>query len=211
MDGANVLTQTKSMSLNSGAVNFCAVSGKYSQVAFSHLATAAIAGAQILVNTVGHIKGDLLLTDKEYGLAMTLFGIGATVAAFTSNMLDRSKNKTTLLLIGACMLAIAVSFGNVVSYNLLLVLWMIAGLGQSFTEMPSQILIAENMPLEQQGKVYGSHFAWSHLWWAIGYPIAGFTGTYFRKSEFLIGGLLTLCLMLLIWFFVGSKKNNVSY
>ena len=171
---------------------------------------AAIAGAQILVNTVGHIEGDLLLTDKEYGIAMTLFGIGATIAAFTSNMLDKTKNKTTLLVVGACMLAIAISFGNIVPFSVLLVLWMIAGLGQSFTEMPSQILIAENIPLEQQGKVYGSHFAWSHLWWAVGYPIAGFAGTYFKSNEFLIGGLLSLSMLLLIWVFLKPKSNGVS-
>ncbi|MEO5777339.1 MAG: MFS transporter [Flavobacterium sp.] len=168
---------------------------------------AAIAGAQILVNTVGHIKGDLLLTDREYGWAMTAFGVGATIAAFTSNILDKSKNKTTLLIVGALMLAIAVSLGNIVPFTILLVLWMIAGLGQSFTEMPSQILIAENIPLEAQGKVYGSHFAWSHLWWAIGYPIAGLTGIYCKGNEFLIGGLLTLGLLVLFWIFAKSKIN----
>ena len=50
---------------------------------------AAIAGAQILVNTVGHIKGDLLLTDKEYGWVMMALGIGPTIAAFTSKMLEK--------------------------------------------------------------------------------------------------------------------------
>ena len=43
---------------------------------------AAIAGAQILVNTVGYIKGQLQLTDKHYGYVMAAFGIGAVVAAF---------------------------------------------------------------------------------------------------------------------------------
>ena len=167
---------------------------------------AAIAGAQILVNTVGHIKGNLSLTDKEYGWAMTAFGIGATIAAFTANTLDKSKNKSTLLIIGALMLAVAVSLGNIVPFSVLLFLWIIAGLGQSFTEMPSQILIAENIALEQQGKVYGSHFAWSHLWWAIGYPIAGFTGTYFNSIEFLIGGILTLILLGIVSAYRFLKK-----
>lgn len=167
---------------------------------------AAIAGAQILVNTVGHIKGNLSLTDKEYGWAMTAFGIGATIAAFTANTLDKSKNKSTLLIIGALMLAVAVSLGNIVPFSVLLFLWIIAGLGQSFTEMPSQILIAENIALEQQGKVYGSHFAWSHLWWAIGYPIAGFTGTYFNSIEFLIGGILTLILLGIVSVYRFLKK-----
>ena len=160
---------------------------------------AAIAGAQIFVNTVGHIKGYLLLTDKEFGLAMTAFGIGATIAAFTVNTFDKSKNKAKLLIVGAIMLSLSISLANIVPYEILLILWIIAGLGQSFTEMPSQILIAENIALDQQGKAYGSHFAWSHLWWAIGYPIAGLSGIYFNSHEFLIGGLLSFGLLIIIF------------
>lgn len=44
----------------------------------------AIAGAQILINTVGHIKSGLHLTDKHYGWAMAAFGIGASIAAFAA-------------------------------------------------------------------------------------------------------------------------------
>jgi len=93
---------------------------------------------------------------------------------------------------------------------MLLILWVVAGLGQSFTEMPSQILIAENIELDQQGKVYGSHFAWSHLWWAIGYPIAGLTGTYFIGNEFLIGGILTLILLAMLGIIWNLNHKRVN-
>ncbi len=73
---------------------------------------------------------------------------------------------------------------------------MFAGLGQSLAEMPSETLIAENIASADQGKVYGSHFAFSHLWWAITYPIAGYFGTAFPANEFLYGGLLTLVVTL---------------
>jgi hypothetical protein len=36
----------------------------------------AIAGAQILVNTVGHIKSGLHLNDQHYGWVMAAFGVG---------------------------------------------------------------------------------------------------------------------------------------
>jgi NRE family putative nickel resistance protein-like MFS transporter len=51
----------------------------------------AIAGAQILVNTVGYIKGQLHLTDKHYGYVMAAFGIGAAIAAFASGNLIHQK------------------------------------------------------------------------------------------------------------------------
>jgi NRE family putative nickel resistance protein-like MFS transporter len=49
----------------------------------------AIAGAQILVNTVGYIKGQLHLTNKHYGYVMAAFGIGAAIAAFASGNFDK--------------------------------------------------------------------------------------------------------------------------
>jgi MFS transporter, NRE family, putaive nickel resistance protein len=156
---------------------------------------AAIAGAQIIVNSVGHIKADLLLSDKEYGWIMAAFGVGATIGAFTANSVDKSKSKAMLMIAGALILSSAISLTNIVSYQALIILWVIAGLGQSYADMPSQILIAENINLKQQGKVYGSHFAWTHLWWAIGYIIAGYTGTYYKTSDFLIGGILSLLIL----------------
>ena len=158
----------------------------------------AIAGAQILVNTVGYIKGQLLLTDKHYGYAMAAFGIGAAIAAFVSGNFDKSKNKMASLMIGGGLACMSIAFGNYVNFIPLLILWLIAGFGQTLAEMPSQILIAEKIAMEEHGKVYGAHFAWSHLWWAFAYPIAGFTGIYFRNSEFLIGAGISVLLFVVI-------------
>ena len=173
---------------------------------------AAIAGAQILVNTIGLIKGTLHLTDVYYGWIMAAFGVGATIAAFTANFVDRSNNKTKVLIIGAAMIALAIALTSVVPYGVLVLLWIIAGLGQSYTEMPSQILIAENTRLSQQGRVYGAHFAWSHLWWAFGYLIAGITGTYYGNNEFLIGGILSLILLVAscIYEYLFHKKTVLT-
>jgi NRE family putative nickel resistance protein-like MFS transporter len=159
---------------------------------------AAIAGAQILVNTVGYIEGQLHLTDKYYGYVMAAFGIGAAIAAFASGNFDKSKNMKLSLMAGGIMTCLSVAFANYVVFIPLLVLWLIAGFGQTLAEMPSQILIAKNIPKEEHGKVYGAHFAWSHLWWAFAYPIAGFTGIHFQNAEFLIGALLALALFVLI-------------
>lgn len=152
----------------------------------------AIAGAMILVNTISHIKTNLLLDDKYYGWAMAIFGIGAAVSAFILGSLDKSKTRSLSLISGAIVLGLSICFANYVSYGVLMALWLFAGLGQSLAEMPSETLIAENITSENQGKVYGSHFAFSHLWWAIAYPIAGILGTSFPSRGFLYGGILTL-------------------
>ena len=169
----------------------------------------AIAGAQILVNTVGYIKGQLHLTDKHYGYVMAAFGIGAAIAAFASGNLDKSKNRLASLLIGGGLVCISIAFGNYVGFIALFILWAIAGFAQTLAEMPSQILIAEKIPKEEHGKVYGAHFAWSHSWWGIGYPIAGFTGVYFRNNEFLIGAGVSMAffVLILILFYPKNEKQ----
>ncbi len=171
---------------------------------------AALACAQVMVNTIGHIKGPMMLGDDEYGLIMAAFGAGATIAAFSSNTIDRSRNKTMLLIAGALILSISVSLANFVSFQTLTFLWVLAGLGISFADMPSQILIAENIPPDQQGKAYGSHFAWTHVWWATGYIFAGITGTYFSNSDFLSGGLLSLTFLSALIVFRFGKSDTFT-
>ncbi|RWZ89425.1 MAG: MFS transporter [Hydrotalea sp. AMD] len=168
----------------------------------------AIAGAQILVNTIGHVKSGLHLTDKHYGLVMSAFGIGAAVAAFVSGAIDKSKSRKVSLIVGALILALAISSANYMNYSFLLGLWVLAGLGQSLAEIPSETLIGENIAEEEQGKVYGSHFAFSHLWWAIAYPVAGFLGSSFPNTNFLYGGIMTMILLAIAYSFFRPKRQS---
>ena len=168
----------------------------------------AIAGAQILVNTVGHVKDGLQLSDKYYGWVMAAFGIGATLAAFISGSLDKTKSRRVSLITGALLLGLSISLGNYLGYSGLLILWLCAGLGQSLAEIPSETLIGENITMAEQGKVYGSHFAFSHLWWAVAYPIAGFLGSNFSSTNFLYGGILTLALLILFLLVLRPKAAD---
>ena len=171
----------------------------------------AIAGAQILVNTVGYIKGQLQLGNRQYGYVMAAFGLGAAMAAFASGNFDKSKNRMASLLLGGSLVCLSIAFGNYMQFVPLLTLWAVAGFAQTLAEMPSQILIAEKMTKQEHGKVYGAHFAWSHLWWALAYPIAGYTGTHFQSRQFLIGAAIALALFILInlIFFPKNKLRSV--
>ncbi|GGH12305.1 MFS transporter [Mucilaginibacter phyllosphaerae] len=169
----------------------------------------AIAGAQILVNSVGHIKSGLHLGDKQYGWVMAAFGIGASIAAFVAGSLDKTKSRRLSLIAGALVLSVTISITNFVAYPVMLILWLFAGLGQSLAEMPSETLIGENIAENEQGKVYGSHFAFSHLWWAIAYPIAGFLGSRYAGKDFLYGGLISM-LLLGIALFLMKKQTKIK-
>lgn len=157
---------------------------------------AAIAGALVLVNTVALVKTSLTLDDTHYGWIMALFGVGAAITAFLLGSLDKSKTRALSLISGALLIGIAVCFANFMSFGGLLFLWTLAGIGQSLADLPSETLIGENIPAKDHAKVYGSHFAFSHMWWFIAYPFAGFLGTAFPERSFLVGGLTTILLAL---------------
>jgi len=117
----------------------------------------AMAGALVLVNTVALVKRSMHLDDAHYGLIMALFGVGGAITAFLIGNLDKTKTRAKSLIGGAFLIGIAVCFANFVSFNGLLFLWILAGVGQTLADLPSETLIGENIPTEDQAKVYGSH------------------------------------------------------
>ena len=160
---------------------------------------AAVSGALILVNTVGLVRGHLHLSAVQYGWVMAAFGIGATAAALLVGALTKRVAHTTFVVVGAALTSLAVLPANHVGLWPLLGLWLLAGAGQNWVNLATQTLIAEQTAEEFQGRVYGAHFAWSHLWWAFAYPLAGWLGTRFAGASFLVGGLVALGLLAGTW------------
>jgi len=156
---------------------------------------AAISGAWVLVNTVSYVKGDLGLGDVQYGWVMAAFGVGATLAALAAGALDKRLARTTFVLIGALLTTLAILPTALASLIPLAFLWFVAGVGQNWVNLPTNTLIADRTPEALQGRVYGAHFAWSHLWWMFSYPLAGWLGSALGSSSFLVGGLIGIGLL----------------
>ena len=169
---------------------------------------ASIVGAQILVNTVGYVEGTLKLGNVQYGWVMAAFGIGATLCALLVSALDRRLRRTTFVLIGATLITLALLPASKAGLGLLMILWAVAGAGQNMVDLPTQTLIADRIPKMAQGRVYGAHFAWSHLWWAISYPLAGWLGSHFAENEFLYGSLVGLGMLLIVQFTLSPKADE---
>jgi len=176
-------------------------------VLFLQLA-AAVVGAQILVNTVGYVKGALALGNTEYGWIMSAFGLGAAVAAFLLGSLQDRYKLTHLALFGALLMSLSILPGNVLPLSFLMVFWVGAGFAQSFVNVPMQTLIADTIPKNRQGRVYGAHFAWSHFWWALAYPLAGLMGEGLQIPFFFWGGIISLVLILLCWTIFSPKRSQ---
>ena len=159
---------------------------------------ASITGAQILVNTVSYVQGTLNLGKVEYGWVMAAFGIGAALASVAFGNFNQRLKRTTFILIGAVLISAALLPANATNLSLLIVLWVIAGAGQSLVNLPTQTLIADRIPTNVQGRVYGAHFAWSHLWRAFSYPLAGWMGSHSMGQTFFYGSLIGLVILIAV-------------
>jgi NRE family putative nickel resistance protein-like MFS transporter len=168
----------------------------------------SIAGAEILVNTVGYIQGTLKLGNMQYGWVMAAFGIGATISAVAIGAIGQRFARTTIVLFGAGLITLALLPANYANLPFLMVLWLLAGMGQNGVNLPTQTLIADRIPTDAQGRVYGAHFAWSHLWWAISYPLAGWLGSRFPEVGFFYGGLIGLVLLIVVQITISPHSHE---
>jgi MFS transporter, NRE family, putaive nickel resistance protein len=159
----------------------------------------AIAGAEVLVNTIGYTQGLLHASKLQYGWVMAAFGLGATVAAISSSYLKQKVSPILLISSGAALMTLAVLPANFVNLGGLMVLWAIAGAGQTLVNVMVQNLIADRVATEIQGRVYGAHFAWSHLWWSFSYPLAGWLGQYLPRYNFGVSSVVGFVLLILIY------------
>lgn len=169
---------------------------------------AAISGAWILVNTVVQVRGQLEQSDIAYGWVMAVFGVGATLAAIALGAMEKRLPRTTFIFIGATLTTLAIAPANWVSLAPLMVLWFVAGVGQNWVNLPTLTLIADRIPEALQGRVYGAHFAWSHLWWVFSYPLAGWLGSALPEGSFLLGGLIGLGLLVVVHLAFRPRKNS---
>jgi NRE family putative nickel resistance protein-like MFS transporter len=176
---------------------------------------AAIIGAQILVNSVGYVEGYLQQSQVAYGWVMAGFGAGALLAALGFGQ-GRPQPHLYLRLIfmGGLVLCLALLPAQFAGVYALVGLWLLAGAGESLVNIPTQTLLADLIAPEFQGRVYGAHFAWSHLWWVLAYPLAGWLGRGQLTSEptpprFLLGAGLALVVLLLVQLGLSPKAPSL--
>ncbi|QEQ00351.1 MFS transporter [Thermosynechococcus sp. CL-1] len=157
---------------------------------------AAIAGAEILVNTVGYVQGTLQAGSQAYGSIMAAFGVGATLAAVIWGSSCRRMSAVRVMGLGGILTVLPLLAAYGANVPTLALLWAIAGIGKTLVNVPMQTVIAERVAVELQGRVYGAQFAWSHLWWVLAYPLTGWFGSQFPAQHFFYTGLSSMVLFI---------------
>lgn len=138
---------------------------------------AAAASAMVIVNTVVLVQGQLSLTQSAVALALASFGAGSMVAALSLPLLLERISDRIAMLSGATILVAGLTAGAFArTYELLLPLWFVLGIGYSLTQTPSGRLLRRSAHAQDRPALFAAQFALSHLCWLVTYPLAGWAG-----------------------------------
>lgn len=138
----------------------------------------ASAGALVIVNTVVYVQAVFGLDQEAMAIALASFGGGSMVAALLLPQLLEAVPDRTAMLGGAALLAFGtLAAAALSSYQWLLALWFILGLGYSMSQTPSGRLLRRSANAEDRPALFAAQFALSHACWLIAYPLAGWAGS----------------------------------
>jgi len=159
---------------------------------------ASIGGAWILVNSVVRVRASLGLDEFAYGVVMAAFGLGATLFALWLASRGALRRPRLTMTLGAVAVTLAVLPADLAALAPLTALWFLAGAGSNAVNLPMFTLMAERTPATRHGRVYGAHFAWSHLWWLAAYPLAGWLGSALPDASYAVGGAVALVVLVIV-------------
>ena len=76
---------------------------------------------------------------------------------------------------------------NLTTYNFLLPLWVVLGVGYSLAQTPSGRLLRRSAHSEDRPALFAAQFALSHACWLITYPLAGWLGANISLTASFVG------------------------
>jgi predicted MFS family arabinose efflux permease len=116
--------------------------------------TVAAASAMVIVNTVVLVQSRFALPQSSTALALAAFGGGSMIAALVLPRLLKNIKDRTAMLFGGGILVAGLAVGiNLTTYNFLLPLWMVLGVGYSLAQTPSGRLLRRSAHAESPGAV----------------------------------------------------------
>jgi H+ antiporter protein len=150
--------------------------------------TVAAASAMVIVNTVVLVQSRFALPQSSTALALAAFGGGSMVAALVLPRLLKNIKDRTAMLFGGGILVAGLAVGiNLTTYNFLLPLWMVLGVGYSLAQTPSGRLLRRSAHAEDRPALFAAQFALSHACWLITYPLAGWLGANISLTASFVG------------------------
>ncbi len=166
--------------------------------------TVAAASAMVIVNTVVLVQSRFALPQSSTALALAAFGGGSMIAALVLPRVLKDIKDRTAMLFGGGILVAGLAIGiNLTTYNFLLPLWMLLGVGYSLAQTPSGRLLRRSAHAEDRPALFAAQFALSHACWLITYPLAGWLGANIGLTASFVGLVVVaggaLVVSIVIW------------
>ncbi|MDH0970933.1 MULTISPECIES: MFS transporter [Acinetobacter] len=164
----------------------------------------ASASAVVIVNTVVLVQSTFKLNEHATTWAFGLFGLGSMLSAFILPKVLDKFNDRSVMLSGTAILVVGLFSGYFISsYNWLLALWFVLGIGYSVSQTPTGRLIRKSASSENRTSLFAAQFAFSHACWLIAYPLVGWLstnfGTLFTFVPMAFIALVAMSLAFVIW------------
>ncbi|MCO7624905.1 MFS transporter [Pseudomonas fluorescens] len=166
--------------------------------------TVAAASAMVIVNTVVLVQSRFALPQSSTAIALAAFGGGSMISALIlPRLLKNIKDRTAMLFGGGILVAGLAGGIHLTSYNFLLPLWIVLGVGYSLAQTPSGRILRRSAHAEDRPALFAAQFALSHACWLITYPLAGWMGAHYGlAASFIALSVLaagSLIMSILIW------------
>ncbi|MCG8490863.1 MAG: MFS transporter [Sneathiellales bacterium] len=152
----------------------------------------AMSTSMVFVNTVVIVQAELGLTPQDTAIAFTLFGGGSMIIALLlPRILDHLSDRPVMLLGGVLSCAGLFLSAFAATYNLVLLIWILIGVGYSLVQTPGGRLIKKSARPADRAGLFTAQFSLSHGCWLAGYLVAGYVATEFgiSVSAFSLGSI----------------------
>jgi H+ antiporter protein len=179
---------------------------------------AAAASAMVIVNTVVIVRHLLHFPQAQLGVALAVYGGGSMLTALLlPRVLERVSDRTIMIsgavgsTLGLGLLAAWLDVAR--SWNGLLAIWFVLGIGYSMSVTPSGRLLRRSANPEDRPALFAAQFALSHACWLIAYPLAGVIGDRLglQNVALLLAALAASGTMMAIFFWPKADPEVVPH
>ncbi len=145
--------------------------------------------AMVMVNTVVLVQGEFGLERRAAAIAFGVFGLGAVIGAGTLVPSLRVLPERAVMLAGAALGCLGLAGGALLatSFNGLLLVWLVLGLGTSVALTPATLLIRRIARPRDSQLLFAAQLALTNGFLLLAYSAAGWLGAEFgMTATFLI-------------------------
>ncbi len=177
------------------------------------------AGAMVLVNSVVLVRAELGLSASALAWAMCAFGGGSMMTALAlPRLLDGVRDRPVMLfgalLMGSVLTLLAVvNMTSGLSWGVLLLAWILIGVGYSAVMTPSGRLLKRSSQAADRPAIFAAQFALSHACWLLSYPLSGWLMTRFGTSVtlFVLAAMTALGCLVAARLWPGANDTEVEH